>query len=66
MCDEIPEFGIWNLDNALTYFGYENRDNGEFHDAVKDCKATALVYMKLVKMPKRKPARLGWMKEVKE
>ena len=52
---------MWNLDDALEYFGYDRRKEDEFHDALDDARLAAKVYMKAIRLTPLKDSGLGFI-----
>ena len=63
MTKEFAGLFCRSLDALLSWLEFDEREEEDKHEALKDCEATAMAYMKLKAMPPRKKAKLGWTKE---
>ena len=63
MAQDLYHDKYYTLDDVLEHFGYERRDPDAHHDAMRDCELTAKIYMDLMKLPARKTANLGFVKD---
>lgn len=52
---------VWTLDDALSYFGLDRRDEEEQHDALQDARLAAQVYMKAMILTPLSEGDLGFI-----
>ena len=66
LCKRTKNWKMWNLDDALEYFGYARREEDADHDALEDARLAAKVYMEAIKLTPLKDSMMGFIKPSKE
>ena len=65
-CKRTGNWKLIGLDDALEHFCLEPRDENENHDALKDARLAAQVYMAASLLPSLKSSLLGFINEEEE
>lgn len=63
LCKRTRNWKVLSLDDALSHFGYDRRDEDDPHDALEDARLAAQVYMAAMKLTPLKDGILGFVNE---